>query len=154
MSVRNSGIGVAGSSRAGRAGWIAAVLAGALGLLVAATVALAQQPSQVQKGHELFEKWCAGCHNPDPALEKHGGGLVGRVYAGTYTLEQRYHGTEPAALEQRTDLNAAYIRRIVRQGRNVMPRTRKTELSDADLDAVVAYLTRNNKQPRTQQSDR
>jgi mono/diheme cytochrome c family protein len=164
MNVCNSGAGAAGRSRAargadsvgraGRAGRVAGALAAVLALLVAATVAMAQQPAEVQKGHELFEKWCAGCHNPDPALQRHGGGLVGRVYAGTYTLEQRYHGTEPAALEQRTDLNAAYIRRIVRQGQNVMPRTRKTELSDADLDAVVAYLTRNNRQPRAQQSDR
>jgi hypothetical protein len=67
------------------------------------------------------------------------------VFSGTYSLEQRYHGAEPAALAQRTDLKAAYIRLTVRQGRNIMPRTRKTEVSDADLDAIVAYLTRNNK---------
>jgi len=113
-------------------------------LLALAAQALAQEPSEVQRGHEVFEKWCAGCHNPDPALQQHGGGLVGQVFAGTYTLEQRYHGSKPAALEQRTDLAPAYIQAVVRQGLNVMPRTRKTEVSDSDLAAVVAYLTRNN----------
>jgi len=135
-----------GDRRCGRVSGIVGALAGALSLLVGATPALAQQPpGEVQRGHAVFEKWCAGCHNPDPALERHGGGLVGRVFAGTYTLEQRYHGTKPAALEQRTDLSPAYIRLMVRQGRNVMPRTRKTEVSDADLTAIVAYLTRNNR---------
>ena len=36
------------------------------------------------------------------------------------------------------DLNAA----SVRQGLYVMPLFRKTELSDAELDAIAAYLTR------------
>jgi (+)-pinoresinol hydroxylase len=119
----------------------------AVSLLLVAGLALAQRPSDadVQRGQEVFEKWCAGCHNPDPALQNHGDALVGRVFAGTYSLEQRYHGAEPAALAQRTDLKAAYIRLTVREGRNIMPRTRKTEVSDADLDAIVAYLTRNNK---------
>jgi mono/diheme cytochrome c family protein len=120
----------------------------AVSLLSAASLALAQRPSEseIQRGQEVFEKWCAGCHDPDPALQNHGGELVGRVFAGTYLLEQRYHGSKPAALTQRTDLKAAYIRLTVRQGRNIMPRTRKTEVSDSDLDAIVAYLTSNNKQ--------
>ncbi|HEX4025609.1 MAG TPA: cytochrome c [Steroidobacteraceae bacterium] len=134
--------------RRGPLGWIGA-LAAALSLLAVVTLTRAQPPSaapaQIQRGHAVFEQWCAGCHNPDPALQAHGGGLVGQVFAGTYALQQRYHGTEPAALEQRTDLHPAYIRQMVRQGRNLMPRTRKTEVSDADLDAVVAYLTRNNR---------
>ena len=59
---------------------------------------------------------------------------------------ERYTTDLAAALTQRTDLKAAYIRLTVRQGRNIMPRTRKTEVSDSDLDAIVAYLTSNNKQ--------
>jgi (+)-pinoresinol hydroxylase len=104
----------------------------------------AADSSRIQQGHELFKKWCAGCHNPDPPRQQHGGGLVGRVFAGTYTLEQRYQGSEPAALEQRTDLSAATIRQTVRHGLNMMPRTRKTEISDLELDALVAYLTQHN----------
>jgi hypothetical protein len=33
----------------------------------------------------------------------------------------------------------------VRNGITIMPFFRKTEVSDSDLDALIAYLTRNNK---------
>ena len=113
--------------------------------LAIATHARADTPSDSQKGHEIFEKWCAGCHNPNPALQKHGGGLVGQVFAGTYTLEQRYKGTKPAALEQRTDLTSDFIKYTVRHGLNMMPRSRKTEISDSDLDALATYLTQHDR---------
>jgi len=45
-------------------------------------------------------------------------------------------------LAERTDLAPDYIRHVVRQGVSVMPPFRKTELSDPDLDELVAYLTR------------
>jgi len=60
-----------------------------------------------------------------------------------FTLEQRYKGTSlPTALEERTDLDPAFIRAIVRGGLNGMPRARKTELSDDELAAIGAYLNR------------
>lgn len=96
------------------------------------------------QGYLVYEKWCAGCHAPNPARQKNGGGLVGRVYAGTYILQQKYKGSEPAALAQRKDLTPGEIRDRVRHGYNIMPRFRITEISDADLQAVIAYLTRNN----------
>jgi mono/diheme cytochrome c family protein len=37
------------------------------------------------------------------------------------------------------------IKSVVRHGLYGMPITRKTEVSDAELDDVVAYLTRNLK---------
>jgi mono/diheme cytochrome c family protein len=86
----------------------------------------------------VFDVWCTGCHEP----------LPGPSYAppaGTYVLEQHYHGRLPSALEQRTDLTATQIRTMVRNGRNMMPQTRKTEISDADLDDLIAYLTQHNK---------
>lgn len=92
------------------------------------------------QGHAVFDKWCAGCHAPAIKYAL-GTTLVGRVLAGTYALEQLYKGALPAALEQRTDLTPDYVRVIVRSGRNLMPATRKTEISDAELDALVAYLT-------------
>jgi mono/diheme cytochrome c family protein len=52
----------------------------------------------------------------------------------------------PALLEKRTDLTAALVKTYVRNGITVMPFFRKTEISDAELDAIAAYLTRNNKQ--------
>jgi hypothetical protein len=50
----------------------------------------------------------------------------------------------PAVLDQRSDLVPEFIEVIVRQGISFMPQFRKTEVSDADLQALTAYLTRNN----------
>jgi mono/diheme cytochrome c family protein len=47
-------------------------------------------------------------------------------------------------LTERTDLTPAGIKTVVRTGMFIMPRFRKTEVSDADLEAVVTYLTRGN----------
>jgi mono/diheme cytochrome c family protein len=38
------------------------------------------------------------------------------------------------------------VKTFVRNGVSIMPFFRKTEISDADLDAIAAYLTRNNQQ--------
>jgi len=128
--------------------WRAAGLGVVLSLGAVLAPAFAARPDvaagNVQRGHELFNTWCVGCHRATVVDNDNPHSLVNRVVAGTYTLQQRYHGAEPAALEQRTDLTPDYIRTIVRQGLRVMPRTRKTELTDAQLDDVVAYLTRNN----------
>jgi (+)-pinoresinol hydroxylase len=102
---------------------------------------LAADAPDVAAGHALFDKWCYGCH---AASIKHGpdATLLGSVVAGTYTLEQRYHGSKPAALEERTDLTPTLIASVVRHGLNLMPRTRKTEISDVELAEITAYLTR------------
>ena len=49
----------------------------------------------------------------------------------------------PAVLEERTDLVPEFVKVIVRQGVSFMPQLRKTEISDADLEALAAYLARN-----------
>ncbi|MBN4075605.1 MAG: p-cresol methylhydroxylase [SAR86 cluster bacterium] len=85
-------------------------------------------------GQEIFNLWCSSCHRVVPA------GTT--PVAGTGSLERRYQGSLPAALEQRTDLSPEYIRIIVRTGIKSMPFTRKSEISDSDLDDLVAYLTR------------
>jgi hypothetical protein len=64
---------------------------------------------------------------------------------GTDALAAKYKGTKPALLEERTDLAPQFIEIFVRNGVSVMPRFRKTELSDAELEALSAHLTRNNK---------
>jgi mono/diheme cytochrome c family protein len=95
------------------------------------------QAADAAHGQAVFTVWCTGCHEP----------LPGRSYAppaGSYVLQQHYQGRIPSALEQRTDLTANQIRTTVRNGRNMMPQTRRTEVSDADLDDVIAYLTQHN----------
>lgn len=61
-------------------------------------------------------------------------------------LQAKYKGAVPALLEKRTDLTPPLIKMYVRNGLTVMPNFRKTEISDSELDAIAAYLTRNNKQ--------
>jgi (+)-pinoresinol hydroxylase len=118
------------------------IAAGVLATLVTAFAggAVAGEAPSATQGHELFNKWCYGCH---AASIKHApdASLLGSVVAGTYTLQQRYQGTKPAALQERTDLTPALINAVVRHGLNLMPRTRKTEVSDAELADIVAYLT-------------
>ena len=93
-----------------------------------------------QRGREVFQQRCAACHN---AIPKDG---IGPPYlppmAGTQALQARYKGAKPAELEQRTDLTADFVKAIVRSGLNSMPFFRPTELSDDDLSALGAYLTR------------
>jgi (+)-pinoresinol hydroxylase len=108
-----------------------------VGLLVALSVMLAgpafaaPDQAQIDRGHKVFDKWCFPCH----------GTGVGKP--GTDSLAAR--GQKPAVLEERTDLTAPAIKTFVRHGVLYMPMFRKTEVSDADLDAIAAYLTRNNK---------
>jgi hypothetical protein len=61
--------------------------------------------------------------------------------AGTFRLRQRYQDTKPATLEDRVDLTPDFVRTMVRQGMPIMPPLRKTEVTDAELDALIAYLT-------------
>jgi len=60
--------------------------------------------------------------------------------AGTYILQQRYQNKLPAVLDERTDLKPELIRAVVRQGVALMPALRKTEVTDAQLVALIAYL--------------
>jgi mono/diheme cytochrome c family protein len=100
-------------------------------LLLASHAILAADASEVQRGHAAFEHICAACHGPD--LHE------GRLLPGTQSLSVKYHGVRPAALEQRTDLTAPYVTYIIRHGSYGMPFFRKTEVSDADMQAIAAY---------------
>jgi mono/diheme cytochrome c family protein len=106
-------------------------LLAALSLVLASAAFAAPDQEQIERGHKVYDKWCFPCH----------GTGVGKP--GTDSLAAR--GQKPAVLEERTDLNAAMIKQFVRHGVLFMPVFRKTEISDAELDAIAAYLTRNNK---------
>lgn len=101
----------------------------------------AQTASQTN-GKAVFDKWCTPCHGAvAPKNVMFGSGAL----AGTSALAVKYKGKLPAVLEQRTDLTSAMIKTVVRGGLYGMPITRKTEVSDAELEDIVAYLTRNRK---------
>jgi mono/diheme cytochrome c family protein len=84
----------------------------------------------IQKGNATYQYWCATCHGKGPGQP------------GTTALAAKYKGALPALLEERTDVTPQAVRFAVRRGTSIMPFFRKTELSDADLDAVVQYLAR------------
>jgi cytochrome c5 len=67
---------------------------------------------------------------------------------GTITLARRV-GKEHALLAARTDLNAQYVKIIVRRGLNTMPAINRVEVSDAELEQIAAYLSR----PRSERAD-
>lgn len=90
----------------------------------------AADPSATATGKQVFDRWCASCHAPGPRMP------------GTASLAAKYGNSMPAALEERDNLNPAMVRYFVRNGILVMPPFRKTEITDAELDALGAYLTR------------
>jgi (+)-pinoresinol hydroxylase len=87
-------------------------------------------PAGAPAGYVQFQNSCAVCHGAGPA------------HPGTRALAYKYRGKSPGPLEERTDLAPDFIKYVVRHGVSVMPMFRKTELSDADLDAIAVYLTR------------
>ncbi len=95
----------------------------------------AQAQSLVEQGNQVFDKWCIACHG-EPANP------IDMI--GTRRLQERYQGALPAKLEDRTNLTPEFIEAIVRGGISLMPFFRKTEISDEDMVALKAYLTRNN----------
>jgi (+)-pinoresinol hydroxylase len=82
-------------------------------------------------GRAVYKKWCAPCHDP------------GVIHPGTNALTAKYQGVKSGVLLEWTDLPPPLVRQLVRNGISVMPQFRKTEISDADLDALAKFLARN-----------
>jgi len=82
-----------------------------------------------ERGAAVFNNWCSACHSRDA-----------RNAPGTASLQFKYQGKAPAALEDRRDLTPQMIKLVVRKGVATMPFNRPTEVSDADLESLIAYL--------------
>jgi len=78
-------------------------------------------------GKEIFAHYCTYCHGSSDG-------------PGTQQL-RRTRGADKALLPQRTDLARDYIGCIVRHGLKSMPPFVPSDLTDARLQALVAYLT-------------
>ena len=102
----------------------ALLLLAAAGLLVA--VRPAPQPSP-PPGERLFTEKCGMCHRK--------GGM------GTGLLSRRMDA-KVAMLESRNDLTGDTIEAAIRTGIGNMPRISRAEVSDAQLRAISAYLTK------------
>ena len=110
----------------------------AAGVFVVILTAVAAAPAfaadaSMSEGKNVYEKWCAPCHAPGP---KH---------PGTQALQALYNGDKPAALIERTDLTPDLIATFVRNGVSIMPPFRKTEIGDADLASLGAFLSHGSK---------
>jgi mono/diheme cytochrome c family protein len=125
---------------------VSARLVVAIAVIFAGGTAIAQEASRSSswtratprsegepKGYVQFQNYCSMCHGE------------GAGQPGTMALQAKYKGAQPALLSQRTDLTPQLIKLYVRNGISIMPIFRKTEISDADLDLIADYLTRNNK---------
>ena len=85
----------------------------------------------LERGEAVYQYWCNTCHGPE------------MLKPGTTALAIKYRGELPATLTERTDMVPEFVELMVREGISMMPFFRPTEISDADLDAVTAYLTQN-----------
>jgi mono/diheme cytochrome c family protein len=87
-------------------------------------------------GEAVYTRWCVHCHSS------------GRGNPGTDSLQVKYGGKVPAVLIERTDLSPEAVSLFVRQGVLSMPPFRKTEVTDAELAALSAFVARNYRKPR------
>lgn len=98
-------------------------------LAFAGSAAAAERPD-LARGKAVFDKWCAPCHAAGPG------------HPGTDALQAKYKGEKPAVVEDRRDLTPEQTKFFVRKGVSVMPFFRKTEISDAELNDLAAYIAR------------
>lgn len=100
----------------------------AVACISAASVAAAASAADPVSGEAVYNRWCTHCHS------------AGRGNPGTESLQVKYGGKVPAVLVERTDLSPEVVARFVRTGVLSMPPFRKTEVTDAELAAVAAYV--------------
>lgn len=117
-----------------RTGSISLVFAAVALALAVLPVRLPAQDETALRGQAVYEASCAPCHARGPGSD--GAAML----PGPAALTIKYRGSLSPYLEEREDLNAEVLRLFVRNGTGSMPRFRKTELSDADIDAIAAYI--------------
>jgi mono/diheme cytochrome c family protein len=129
------------AAREGRSGVLiaAAILALAVGggaLLWArhSNPPVVKAPVARPAGGKVFDKWCSDCHSTPTG-------------SGSMALQRKYNGNPTAIIEQRRDLSADYVKQVVRHGISFMPSFRKTEISDAEVTLLGAYLSKSDQGP-------
>ena len=95
---------------------------------VSSTAADTEDSSQ---GRDVYGEYCADCHD----------GGQGRP--GTMQLAAR-SGVERSILLSRTDLSSEFVISIVRNGLQMMPPFRPTEITDSELVALAQYVVGTN----------
>jgi (+)-pinoresinol hydroxylase len=114
---------------------IFALLVALAGTTAAHAAAPAATPTPAVSGEAVYQRWCRHCHSP------------GRGNPGTESLQVKYGGNLPAVLLERSDLSPLAVAQFVRQGVLSMAPFRKTEITDAELAALTAYVAGKYIQP-------
>ena len=96
-------------------------------VLSALLVALPANAAETENGEMLYVRHCAHCHD------------AGEGHPGTMRLARRL-GAARAVLLERDDLPAVYVTQVVRQGLQMMPPFRASEIDDAELAALAAFV--------------
>jgi mono/diheme cytochrome c family protein len=104
---------------------------GGAGAVAAADVV---DPATVASGKAVFQRVCAACHASGPGIDG------SPMLPGAAALAAKHKGAVSPFLQERSDLTAEVLRIFVRNGSGTMPMFRKTEISDAEIAAVAAYL--------------
>ena len=83
-------------------------------------------------GKALFENHCGYCH------------LTFGMGTNLLVKQRLAAGASPATalLANRDDLTSQYVHAVVRMGTGAMPPQTRVDVTDAELDAVAAYLGR------------
>jgi cytochrome c5 len=81
-------------------------------------------------GAAVFSNRCGACH------------LAGGMGTNMLTKQRMAAGQPPESglLANRKDLTRTYVKVVVRRGKQAMPRLTRVEVTDAELDAIAAYL--------------
>jgi mono/diheme cytochrome c family protein len=85
------------------------------------------QPKIEPSGRDVYAHYCADCHD------------AGDGHPGTMQLGVRI-GARRSVLTGRTDLTPDFVKNIVRNGLEMMPPYRPTEITDGELDALAEYV--------------
>lgn len=96
-------------------------------LIGAGKVRAADAAERVARGKALYERWCHPCHGAGPE------------YTATMALKQRL-GESRSVLLERDDLSQQYVEYVVRNGLQMMPPFRPTELSDKNITEIWGYI--------------
>jgi mono/diheme cytochrome c family protein len=118
----------------------AALAALVLPCLFTAPPAWSADADTLAVGQRVYQHWCLPCHGSEP-------GRYGIGQTGTTALQVKYDGKVPPVLDERTDLTPEFVAVFVRRGISTMPFFRRTEISDAELAALGAYLARPRNTP-------
>jgi mono/diheme cytochrome c family protein len=86
-------------------------------------------------GETLFSNRCGACH------------LAGGMGTNLLTKQMMMAKRPPTdgLLANRSDLTSDYVKAVVRQGKNAMPRQTRVDITDAELERVAAYLGKADK---------